>query len=641
MFIGPVFTREAAVVPRRKRHFVTRGVYTLSLLLLTFTAWLVLTGTQRILNIGDMARFGAALFQILAPLQLALLLFLAAIQSASNVAIEKDRETLILLLMSRLSNSELVLGKLFASLLNIGVMLVASLPIFMLIVLFGGTSFLQVGWSFAVTAATVVVAGSLGATLAFWREKTFQALALVALAIVFWIGLFEGLALLPIEIFGMQSSQLAAIASPFRAILAASHPTVIETWPTDVVPFLVAATLISVALCGLTIVRVRRWNPSRDVRPGQAPSADASPTGDVDMFTGKVIGIEDAATANTSAATIAEVDPFKSVSALTGKEAVSQGEQFRSGHVDDRSRSTSKKSRRVWDNPVLWREICTWAYGKKILFIRAAYWLLAAFVFAAIYSLTLSGFSVGQSTSGVSIPLIAKPIAPFLFVSIVMVNALAVTAITTERDGRALDLLMVTDLSPKEFLFGKLFGVMTVAADMILLPLAMIVYLCWVGAISVENSVYLSLGFIAINVFVIVLGIHCGMSYNFSRQAIGVSLGTVFFLFLGVITSMVMMVSFTGSVEAQFGPFLACLVGGAIGLYVALGWHTPSSALALASFALPLSMFYSITSLLLGGYLEAFIVLTGVYSFATVAIALPRLSEFLVSSRRAKTAENE
>jgi len=311
--------------------------------------------------------------------------------------------------MSRLSNSELVLGKLFASLLNIGVMLVASLPIFMLIVLFGGTSFMQVGWSFAVTAAAVLAAGSLGATLAFWREKTFQALALVALAIVFWVGLFEGIALLPITIFGVESSQLAAIASPFRAILAASHPS------------------------------------------------------DVDMFTGKVIGLEDQATANASDATTAtEVAAV----ALTGKQAVSQGEQFRSGHVDDRTRSTSKKSRRVWDNPVLWREICTWAYGKKILFIRAAYWLLAAFVFAAIYSLSLSGFSIGQSVSGVSIPLIAKPIAPFLFVSLVMVNALAVTAITTERDGRALDLLMVTDLSPKEFLFGKVFGVMAIAADM-------------------------------------------------------------------------------------------------------------------------------------------------------------------------------
>ena len=400
MFIGPVFTREAAVVPRRKRHFVTRGVYTLSLLLLTFTAWLVLTGTQRILNIGDMARFGAALFQILAPLQLALMLFLAAIQSASNVAIEKDRETLILLLMSRLSNSELVLGKLLASLLNIGVMLFASLPIFMLIVLFGGTSFLQVGWSFAVTAAAVLAAGSLGATLAFWREKTFQALALVALAIVFWVGVFEGLALLPIEIFGVASSQLAAIASPFRAILAASHPTVIETWATDVVPFLITASLISVALCGLTILRVRRWNPSRDVRPGQAPSSDAGTTGDVDMFTGKVIGVEDQAPAITPDEQAATSEPEATnveaahVASLTGKQAVSQGEQFRAGHVDDRTRSTNKKSRRVWDNPVLWREICTWAYGKKILFIRAAYWLLAAFVFAAIYSLTVSGFSI-------------------------------------------------------------------------------------------------------------------------------------------------------------------------------------------------------------------------------------------------------
>ena len=94
---------------------------------------------------------------------MALIMFLSAMQAASNIAIEKDRQTLILLLMSRLTNSELVLGKLFASLLNIGVMLITSLPIFMLIVLFGGTSFEQVGWTFIVTATTAFAAGSLGA----------------------------------------------------------------------------------------------------------------------------------------------------------------------------------------------------------------------------------------------------------------------------------------------------------------------------------------------------------------------------------------------------------------------------------------------------------------------------------------------
>jgi len=103
-----------------------RTVYALSLLLLICTAWMLLVNTQIIRNVGDMARFGTILFQILAP-------------KSDHVA------------KARLSNSELVLGKLLSSLLNNGVMLMTGLPIFMLIVLFGGTSFQQVAWTFAVT----------------------------------------------------------------------------------------------------------------------------------------------------------------------------------------------------------------------------------------------------------------------------------------------------------------------------------------------------------------------------------------------------------------------------------------------------------------------------------------------------------
>ena len=47
---------------------------------------------------GDLARFGMVLFQILAPLQLALAIFFSALLAASEVAHEKDRRTLILLL---------------------------------------------------------------------------------------------------------------------------------------------------------------------------------------------------------------------------------------------------------------------------------------------------------------------------------------------------------------------------------------------------------------------------------------------------------------------------------------------------------------------------------------------------------------
>ena len=125
MFAGPVFTREAVTLPRRLRHYFYRSVYVLTLLILMCTCWLVVAGTQIILTVGDMARFGSTLFQVLAPLQLALVTFLAALGSASAVSQEKDRRTLILLLLTRLSNRELVLGKLFASLLNVIAMLSA------------------------------------------------------------------------------------------------------------------------------------------------------------------------------------------------------------------------------------------------------------------------------------------------------------------------------------------------------------------------------------------------------------------------------------------------------------------------------------------------------------------------------------
>ncbi len=618
MFIGPIFSREAVVAPRRPRHFIIRTVYGISLLVLICTAWLLLTNTQDIQNAGDMARFGSIMFQILAPLQLALLMFLAAIQAASNIAIEKDKETLILLLMSRMTNSELVLGKLFSSLLYIASLMLTSLPVFMLIVLFGGTSFTQVGWTFAVTGLTALAAGSLGAIVALWREKTFQTLALVAMAIVFWIGTAEALALSGVTIAGLSGPEIAEATNPFRAVINASHPTVTSTWLEKIIPFLSIAGGLSILLSAVAILRVRRWNPSRDVRMGQKSSDDDIK---VDMFTGKL------------------VDEATDGEAETGKGAVRESEKFRTGHVDARQRTVDTKTRKVWDNPVLWREVRTWAYGKKILFIRGVFWVLAACVFFALYSMVSSGEAYKVvADAGTSIPITAKPLMPFLLLSLVMVNALAVTSITNERDGRSLDLLRVTDISPKEFLFGKLLGVLTISADMILLPIVLAGYLWYSELLTGEHLLFLIIGFAALQIFVVMLGIHCGMSYNSSRQGIGASLGTVFFLSLGVVTTILMMISFTGNVEGQLAPFLAFLIGGAIGLFVTLGYNMPSKAIAIASGLLPLAMFYSFTGAVLKSYLAVLIVIVLAYGFTTFAMMLPRLNEWLVSSGRARAS---
>jgi hypothetical protein len=584
VLIGPVFSRELVTAPRRLRFYLSRAVYVAGLVAIVATAWLLLTGTQEVRNIGDMARFGATLYQILAPLQLALALFFAPLLTASAVAQEKDRRTLTLLLMTNLTNSELVLGKLFASLLQVLVLLAAAAPLFFLIVLFGGISYGQIGWVYAVTAASVIAAGSIGSILALWREKTFQTLAIVILALVFWLAAGEVLVAAGasgIRWQGAPASLWGAGLSPWRAVVIAARPDfghggALPGFSSPLYLFLVVAAVITVAANGIAIWRVRIWNPSREVQ--------LRPAENEDLFqrAGEMAGA---------------VEP-------------------RSPHA------APGKTREVWDNPILWREVRTWAYGRKVLAIRVGYLLLAALSIVALRATIAGGGSI------------ALALGPLVVLSLMLVNALAVTSITNERDLGALDLLLVTDVTPPEFILGKLGGIFYVAKEMVVVPIAICVFLCLRGSLTLENLVYLLLSLAVVYVFVATLGIHTGIIYINSRNAVAVSLGTLFFLLVGVATCMRIMMSFSGSFELQLTPFLVFIVGGAIAMFVALGLRNPSAALGWASLACPAFTFVAITSFLQQQTLGVFLIIAATYGFTTAAMLIPAIYEFDVATGR-------
>ena len=192
----PYLFSRAGHRPRRPQHFLYRGVYGTALFVLMCTAWLVLAGTQIIRSVGDMAKFGSiSVLHSRSAATGSAYVPGGAARGQQRRAGERQK-TLILLLMTRLTNHELVLGKLLASLLDVLVMLATAAPIFMLLTLFGGVSAAQVGRVFAVTLATILAAGSLGSTVALARDKTFQSLAMTALILMIWIGAWEAAAVL-------------------------------------------------------------------------------------------------------------------------------------------------------------------------------------------------------------------------------------------------------------------------------------------------------------------------------------------------------------------------------------------------------------------------------------------------------------
>ena len=251
-----------------------------------------------------------------------------------------------------------------------------------------------------------------------------------------------------------------------------------------------------------------------------------------------------------------------------------------------------------------------------------------------------SAIFTGSTNSDLVLGMVTAPAFAFLgigILSLILTNAQAVTSITNERDVGTLDILLVTDLRPHEFILGKIGGAMWNSREMILTPLLMIMGMAFLGRVptmTAENVLYLSIAFLVLNVFAVTLGIHAGLTYQNSRTAIGHSLGTMFFLFIGIFIFMLLLVEARSSFAIQLQSFILFIGFGSLGLYTSLTYRNPSGALTLASIMLPFLTFYAITDFLLGGNLGVCFWICVAYGFTSVAMMVPAMNDFDIALGR-------
>jgi ABC-type transport system involved in multi-copper enzyme maturation permease subunit len=617
--LGPIFLRELRTVPRRSSHYVTRAAYLGALWVIAVTAWLATLGWTRPATLGEMARFGSVLFQLLTYVQLALFLFFSALTSASAVAREKDRRTFVLLLMTDLRNDEIVLGKMLGSLLPIVVLQFATLPLLVLLLLLGGIGPSQIVKAAAIVLGTSLAAGALGATVALWRDRTFQSLALTVLFLVLYLLLVRGLGVLGgAAAVGERVAAVQEWLDPFLALHSAHQAIPEEQVLAPAYGFALVMAGFSVLLTLFAMARLRVWNPS-----GEPIMQRERPEDAVDRES------EVALTRARSASKGISVAPHQSPSRTSIHAAP--------GPV-----------RHVGRNPILWREVYTRAYGRRPLLVKLAYLVVLALI---CYSALSPLFGPGEKVPFAA----AYGLLPVAVLSLLLVTAQATTAITSERDTGALDLLLVTDLSPREFIFGKLLGILYNTKEYLLPPLLLAgVYAaleCLAtpppdhpelrGPMNATALLCVLLALLVLLAFACVLGVHVALRTTNSQVAIIHSLSTIFFLSVGTLVC-IALIAINRQFEYQWGSFLFFLIAGIGGLWYVLSGDRPSGALTWASWLCPPAVFYAVMNVLVGrpGSQESSdplvpaLVVASAFGFAIAAMLIPLLSEFDVAMGR-------
>jgi ABC-type Na+ efflux pump permease subunit len=592
--LGPIFIREWLTVPRRSGHYFARSLYLGAMWILLLTIWQITVGWEYTATLGDLARFGLLSFRVLAYVQLTLLLFFSALAAASTISLEKDRRTFLLLLITDLHNYEIVLGKLFGSLLQIALMLVGSIPVFALLIILGGIDPYQIAETMLVLGTTALAAGSLGGLVALWRDKTFQALAMTVLFLVLYLCLVQALSLIARVLGGSdEATQIRAwqtALDPFVALDQVLDPPEHKVGLGAATHFASAMLILSALLNGIGIRMLRVWNPSGEP-----------------IMQREVVGAQPS-------------EP-------------------------DRIHAAPGKARAVWANPILWREVITRAYGRRPLLVKTAYFVVLGLVcYYALFAMEPREFAAAYS------------LVPIGILSLLLISAQSVTSITSERDLGSLDLLVITDLSPREFILGKIFGIVYNTKEYIIPPLVLIAIYAVRGQLgsaprghgdvllgkNIEGALSVGVGLLILMAFTVMLGIHVALRSDNSRFAAINALGTIFFLSVGTAVC-IYLIRINGRFEYQWLSFAGFIVAGIGGLWWVLSAERPSTALNLASALLPIAVFYTITNILIGkpstgestDPLIPFIVTGGAFGFALAAMAVPLMSEFDVAIGRA------
>jgi ABC-type transport system involved in multi-copper enzyme maturation permease subunit len=426
---NPIAIRLVENGSRRTKHMYIRSAY-LAVLILVLLWMLLLTTSSSTLNYRELAQSGARSFTWIAYLQIALICILSPVFMASAIAQESDPKTWDIILTTPMSQAQIVLGNLFGRLFFVLALLVASLPLFAMTQFFGGVPGTSIFISYLIAGCAALLVGTVAIGLSVSRLVGKRAVFAFYVAVVGYVAVTAA-----IDVW-MRTAGLGAGADGDGV-----------TVMTSLNPFLALHALLN---------------------PSTYPRAEAGSLAGLRGFL-----LESPVTAwcvlssGVSVVVLAMSTVTVRLGGLAGIGSANGGVPWYRRMVGlGGSKAEHRPPRSVWQNPIAWREAAArnGTFGRIIA--RWSFVLLGG-LFALLLIVL---FHVGNlDTSTFRLAILSTVWMEIAVVMLVGIN-MAATAISREREDGTLDLLLVTPITPRMYLMGKLRGLVAYLLPMILVP---------------------------------------------------------------------------------------------------------------------------------------------------------------------------
>lgn len=185
----PLFRREMLVQSYRPRTYVVRVIFAITLFMVALAYTSITTGSSLFASAVRLPGEGRVILDALVAMLFVFIYVFAPATSSGVITLEKERQTLVLLYLTKLTAWHVILEKFLSRLLPTFSILLLAMPLLVFAYAFGGVNLQMLVtsmWFLSITVLQVTAVAVLGSTLC--RQTTHAFLTTLALLLLLYFG---------------------------------------------------------------------------------------------------------------------------------------------------------------------------------------------------------------------------------------------------------------------------------------------------------------------------------------------------------------------------------------------------------------------------------------------------------------------